>query len=177
MEKCFWYIILVVGCNSSPTNVNTPPKALSEPEQTVINFYSWYLEKADKEEIGLKLRFEPDSVIQIDPDTYFSMLLESGYIDDEYVGTWRDHLTACNEQLKADKQTDGIPDCIAADLITSQQEQPQGYVTTSAEISGDKATVRASGYDLRNETDTSYCCSSVISLVKKGSKWLITDID
>lgn len=169
-------LLVLFGCG------NTDParslRALSEPEKAVVGFYNWYLERVDERGIGLVVNFSStDSIVQIDSDAYLSNLLSSGFIDESYTQKLKNDLTECNEGLKADKQTDGVPECIAVDLVTGQQEQPQGYVTSLVEISGDKATVEAKGFGLTSENDSTYCCTAKVSLLRKGEKWVITDIN
>lgn len=174
----FLSIVILLGCSNNSSKKNDMTKPLSEAEKTVVNFYHWYLDKVKKGELGMQLHFDsPDSIIQIAPASYLSVLLSSGYIDKEYTKEIEAYLEECNKRLKAEKQTDGVPECIATDLITHEQDQPQGYVTTSVKISGDKATVEAKGFDLTSENDSTYCCAVKVSLLRKGERWLITEID
>lgn len=178
MKYFLGIILITAGCTASNSDSSQViSKQLTAPEETVIQFYDWYLQQKAQGEVGIELQSNlPDSIIQIIPGKYFSKLASSGYIAKEYIDQQQDRINACNDQLKKEKQTDGIPTCLETDLITGEQEQPKGFITRSVTINGGNAVVEASGYDMASTGDTIYCCSSKVTLKKDGNSWMITGI-
>ncbi|HTL81885.1 MAG TPA: hypothetical protein VL651_09290 [Bacteroidia bacterium] len=123
-------VLLFISCTAKPGEnssgvVSVTNKDSAAVDSTVRAFFKWYKHDYDVLNAVSLVNMDTTSGYSIDKDGvkhYVWLFGNTGYFTDELIAKMNTYFSKCDSALQVEKQKDGPPDGLDADLIICSQE-------------------------------------------------------